>query len=86
MATQHLDLTSDSVTDVTTGLSLASGSDYTLQCQAGSVRMAEASSEPDLDADPSAVILNPGFFFPYQQGSDNLYAWGNARLVVFDAV
>ena len=52
MATQHIDLTSASATDVSAALSLAGSTEYTLQALGGPVYFVIAASAPDLNADP----------------------------------
>jgi len=86
MATTHRDLKPDEVTNLTSVLSLTENLNYTLQAQGGDIYLAEASSEPQLSTNPAAFILSPRKSKDYQQGSENLYAWGRGRITVFDAV
>ena len=86
MAWQNVDLAADMVMDITAILSLVNNGDYTLQALGGTVYLFEGATAPDLTADPVFAVIKPFDFFPFQQGTDNLYAWGNARLVVLDAV
>ena len=85
MALQRVNLQASVATDVTTGLGLVVGSGYELQAQGGVVRLTEQADMPDPTED-AHVILGVHQFFPFQQGAEALYAWGNADLVVIDAV
>ena len=87
MDTEGIDLTENTIVDVTATLSLEDGSNYSLQAIGGELRIREADTTPTL-ADPAAAI-RPYEFFPLQQGSKNVYVWtidAGARLVVYDAV
>ena len=85
MALQRVNLQASVATDVTTGLGLVVGSGYELQAQGGVVRFTEQADMPD-PTDDAHIVLRLYEFFPFQQGADALYAWGNADLVVIDAV
>ena len=86
MATTHRDLQPNVVLDVTDALSLTNGSSYVLQAQGMDVYLHEGSSAPDLDDDPAFWVMKPLTAREFEQGDENLYAWGSGRLVVFDAV
>ena len=90
MALQSVSLKAADITNVTMELGLADGSDYTLQAQGGVVSLTESvpkgcSARP-ATVEAAHVVLQPYVFFPFRQGADILYAWGNAHLLVIDAV
>ena len=85
MALQSVILKAADITNVTMQLGLADGSDYTLQAQGGVVSFTESVHRP-ATMEAAHMVLQPYVFFPFRQGMDPLYAWGNAHLVVIDAV
>lgn len=85
MALQSTRLRAYAATDVTAELELINGSKYMLQAQGGVISLTEQVEEPDPEGD-AHVVLPIDTFFPFRQGDEVLYAWGDAYLVVMDAV
>ena len=85
MALYSVTLKASDATDVTAEFELELGSNYTLQAQGGVVSITEQVDVPDPTGNAHMVLLI-NEFFPFQQGEDKLYAWGDADLVVIDAV
>jgi len=90
MATQVQAIVSTRATDLTDAASLAQSSDYRIEAQGGAVRLYEAASAPDLNANPQTYLteLVDGTVYWHSQGTDNLYAWatsGACRVSINDA-
>ena len=89
MATQAVPLKKDVVTDVTAVASLADGVSYSLQALGGPVRLAQATTVPDLASSPAAFRLAAHQDGAYSQGSsEKLYAWayGHGASLIIDVV
>ena len=84
MATQHANLSRTATVNLTTTLSLSDGTSYLVQALGGHyARLREDTTTPALDA--PAYILHPHETWTIVQGSDDIYAWGDCRLVITEA-
>ena len=84
MDTKEMELSLDEITDLTTDVPFESNKSYTIQALDGTVMLTEQSIPPTTNVTAS-YRLQIGETWEVEQGTRNIYAWGNSRITVGEA-